>query len=104
MAPLRAGEFISLASLLGVSEVRLGHSTRDQGETRSDRRFVGFQLRLFFHSVFPIEFVEWQVADGVISSQRVQRLMQVEKLATREHAFRSAAAASLAPLSLAAIP
>jgi hypothetical protein len=89
---------------LGVFKVRLEHPTRDHGETRSDRRFVGFQLREFFPSVFPIEFVELQVGDGVISSQRVRRIMQVEKLAARELAFRSAAAASLAPLSLAAIP
>jgi hypothetical protein len=89
---------------LGVSKVRLEHPTRDHCETRSDRRFVGFQLREFFPSVFPIEFVELQVGDGVISSQRVRRIMQVEKLAARELAFRSAAAASLAPLSLAAIP
>jgi len=84
--------------------VRLEHPTRDHGETRSDRRFVGFQLRELFPSVFPIEFVELQVGDGVISSQRVQRLMQVEKLAARELAFRPAAAASLVALSLAAIP
>ena len=102
--PLRAGDLLSFARLLGVSEVRLEHPTRDHGETRSDRRFVGFQLRVFFPGVFPIAFVELQVGDGVISSQRVQRLMQVEELAARELAFRSAAAASLVPLSLAAIP
>ena len=102
--PLRAGDLLSFARLLGVSEVRLEHPTRDHGETRSDRRHVGFQLRVFVPGVFPIEFVELQVGDGAISSQRVQRLMQVEKLAARELAFRSAAAASLAPLSLAAIP
>jgi hypothetical protein len=77
------------ALLLGVSEVRLEHPTRDHGETRSDRRFVGFQLRVFFPGVIPIEFVESQVGDGVISSQRVQRLMQVEKLAARELAASS---------------
>jgi hypothetical protein len=100
----RGPSIIRKALLLGVSEVRLEHPTRDHGETRSDRRFVGFQLRVFFPSVFPIEYVELQVGDGVISSQRVQRLMQVEELAARELAFRSAAAASLVPLSLAAIP
>ena len=102
--PLRAGDLLSFARLLGVSEVRLEHPTRDHGKTRSDRRLVGFQLRVFVPGVFPIEFVELQVGDGAISSERVQRLMQVEKLAARELAFRSAAAASLAPLSLAAIP
>jgi hypothetical protein len=84
--------------------VRLEHLILDHVEMRSDRRFVGFRLRALFRSVFPIGFVKLQVGDGVISSQRVQRLMQVEKLAVRELAFRSAAAASLEPLSLAAIP
>jgi hypothetical protein len=59
---------------LGVSEVRLEHPTGDHGETRSDRRFVGFQLRVFFPSVFPIEFVELQVGEGVISSSAFSAL------------------------------
>jgi hypothetical protein len=88
---------------LGVSEVRLEHPTRDHGETRSDRRFVGFQLREFFPGVFPIEFVELQAGDRAISSQRVERLMQ-ENLTAGGVTFRSAAAASLAPLRLATIP
>ena len=87
----RGPSIIRKALLLGVSKVRLEHPTRDHGETRSDRRFVGFQLRPFFPSVFPVEFVELQVGDGVISSQRARHIMQV--VAARELAFRSAAAA-----------
>ena len=84
--------------------MRLEHPTRDHGETGSERRFVGFKLRGLFPSIFPIESVELHVGDGAISPQPVQRCMQVEKLAAHEVAFRSAAAASLAPLSLAASP
>jgi hypothetical protein len=73
--------------------VRLENLTLDHREMRSERRFVGFRLRPLFRSVFPIEFVELQVGDGVISAQRVQLLMHVEKLAVGELAFRAAAAA-----------
>jgi hypothetical protein len=84
--------------------VRLQNPICEHRETRSDRRFVGFQLWEFVPNVLPIDFVESQVGDGVLSCKRVRCPMQVEKLAAHEVAFRLVAATCLAALSLAAIP
>ena len=51
--------------------MRLEHPTRDHAEARSDRWFVGFQLRVFYSSGLPIEFVKVQVGHRVIYREKL---------------------------------
>jgi len=89
------GDLLSFAEGSGSFQVRLENPIRDHGEARLDRRFVDFQLQQFLPSAHPIEFIESRVGDGVISSQRVRCLIQVEASAAHEVAFRFVAATSL---------
>jgi hypothetical protein len=93
-----------LIAHLGVSAVRPKHFSLDRDEPRIGRWFIELQFWICVRSLFAIEFFETHIDYAVISSERVQRPIQLEKMSEWALALRSAIVSSLAPLIFAAIP